>query len=103
MIDDLDRSLRNLLAKEILEVQRGDVEVSFNQPDSEWSARLGNKPTLNLFLYDMRENAPLRQNHWQVVENGSNGNDYKVLFKRTPLRMDCFFLVSAWSPADAHT
>jgi len=103
MIDDLDRSLRNLLAKELPEVQRGDVDVAFNQPDSELSSRLGNKPTLNLFLYDIRENAPLRQQQWHQVENGSPGSEHKVLLKRTPLRMDCFYLVTAWSPADAHT
>ena len=97
MIDDLHRSLDQLLQHE-LHLQNGEVEISFSQPNGDWQSRLGNL-TLNLFLYDVRENAPLRRQQWQQV-NGQGQTGQRVQLKRTPLMMDCFYLVSAWSTTD---
>lgn len=104
MIDDLDRTLRRLLAAELPDVHSGGVEVAFNQPTHDWSKNLG-KPTLNFFLYDVRDNPVLRQHQWQPVAEpgGAPREDHTVRQRRTPLRIDCFYLVTAWSPADAQT
>jgi len=105
MIDDLDRTIENLIHHE-LRVANGEIAISFNQPTGEWSSKLGNQPTLNFYLYDIRENAPLRRSQWQQVTNGHNGEPPRpgrVQLKRTPLLMDCFYMVSAWSPADERT
>jgi len=59
MIDELDEVLRKFLIREV-PIKNGDVDIKFDMPKREWSARL-NRPTLNLFLYDIRENAKLRQ------------------------------------------
>ena len=59
MIDDLDQVLRQLLIRE-LPIKNREVDVDFDQPTREWSGRLS-RPTLNLFLYDLRENNKLRQ------------------------------------------
>lgn len=98
MIDDLDRSLIELLKLEIPKVDRQDVEVSFVPPNREW--RRG-KPALNFFLYDVRENVILRHHQWQQVQTAGNGNgtslsDNQLLLRRLPLRMDCHYMVSAW-------
>lgn len=92
MINDLDEALRQLLIREI-PIKNGEVEISFDQPKREWSSRLS-RPTLNLFLYDLRENARLRQTRplWEDVrENGS------VTRRRTPVRVDLRYMLTAWA------
>lgn len=104
MIDDLDRTLRQLLAVELPAVRSGGVEVAFNQPTHDWSKNLG-KPTLNFFLYDVRDNPVLRRHQWQQTpaSGATPREDHTLRQRRTPLRIDCFYLVTAWSPADAQT
>jgi hypothetical protein len=92
MIADLDETLRRLLIAE-LPVRNGEIEIKFDQPAREWSARLA-RPTLNLFLYDVRENATLRQHQWQPVGNGGPRDAAR---KRTPFRVDCTYLLTTWA------
>jgi hypothetical protein len=100
MIDDLDEALRQLLIRE-LPLKDGDVDISFDQPKREWSARV-NRPTLNLFLYDLRENTKLRSTQpvWEPVREPSGA----VSQKRRPVRVDLRYLVTAWTtePEDEH-
>ena len=63
MIADLDESIRQLLIAE-MPLKNGEVEISFDQPKREWSSRLS-RPTVNFFLYDLRENTILRQQSWE--------------------------------------
>lgn len=99
MLDDLDETIRQLLIKEI-PLKNGEVDIKFDQPKREWSARL-TKPTLNLFLYDVRENAALRHHQWETTSNGRAGQVGK---KRTPFRLDCYYMLTAWAsePDDEH-
>ena len=104
MIDDLDRTIRELLNQELPRVQAGQVDVAFFPPNRDWR-REGS--ALNFFLYDVRENAALRQHQWQEVRTGEPGAraaDHQVQLRRTPLRLDCFYMVTAWStdPIDEH-
>jgi hypothetical protein len=102
MIADLDEIIRALLVAE-LPVRNGEIDISFDQPKREWSARL-NRPAVNLFLYDVKENPTLRQAQWeQVYENGRRNGEAARL-KRSPLRLDCFYLLTAWAadPEDEH-
>ena len=98
MIADLDETLRQLLIRE-LPVKNGEIDIKFDQPKREWSARLS-KPTVNLFLYDVRENNVLRQHQWEQVRDG-NGT---VTRKRSPMRVDCFYMLTTWAadPEDEH-
>ena len=57
MINDLDEVLRQFLVRE-LPIKNSEVDIAFDQPAREWSARVS-RPTLNLFLYDLRENQKL--------------------------------------------
>jgi hypothetical protein len=98
MIADLDETLRRLLIEE-LPVKNGEIEIQFDQPNREWSAKLS-KPTINLFLYDLRENNQLREHRWTRVreENGT------VTQKRTPMRVNCHYMLTTWGsdPGDEH-
>jgi hypothetical protein len=99
MFNDVDETLRQLLIREI-PIKNGEVEIAFDQPKREWSARL-NRPTLNLFLYDVRENAKLRQSRplWELQND--NGH---VTKRRIPVRVDLNYMITAWAtePEDEH-
>lgn len=101
MIADLDETIRQLLIAE-LPVKNGEIDVSFEQPTREWSARL-TKPSVNLFLYDVRENAQLRRHQWERMGNGAGRPDLATM-KRTPFRVDCLYMITAWAaePEDEH-
>ena len=91
MITDLDQAIQQMLVAEI-PIENHDVDISFDQPKREWSAKLS-RPTINLYLYDVRENTELRQTNW-VVERGDNGQATK---KRPPRRIDLAYLITAWT------
>ncbi len=93
MIDDLDEVLRQLLVRE-LPIKKSEVEIKFDQPKREWSARLS-RPTLNVFLYDIRENQKLRQTQplWELKQNP----DGTVTQRRKPTRVDLHYMITAWA------
>lgn len=100
MFEDLDEVLRQLLIRE-LPIRDGEIDVTFDQPRREWSARLS-RPTLNLFLHDVRENVQLRgSQQWRTWQN----NDGTVIQRRTPVRVDVHYMITAWAkdPADEHS
>ena len=96
MFQDVDETLRALLLADV-PIDRSEVDISFERPTREWSSRL-TRPTLNLFLFDVRERLDFREDTWRVQakENGK--------FERTrgPRRVDLAYLVTAWAkePAD---
>ena len=99
MIADLDETIKRLLTAE-LPVKNGEIDIKFDQPTREWSAKLA-KPTINFFLYDVRENNVLRNHQWQRMKNGRA--DIAAM-KRTPMRVDCHYMITAWAsePDDEH-
>jgi hypothetical protein len=100
MIADLDETIRQLLRDE-LPIKNGEIDVKFDQPKREWSAKL-NKPTINFYLYDLRENHVLRQHQWERM-GGGNGSTVARM-KRTPFRVDCYYMITVWAaePEDCH-
>lgn len=100
MIHDLDEALRQLLIRE-LPVKNSEIDIRFDQPKREWSARL-NRPTLNLFLYDVRENVKLRQYspHWVVEKEAETS----VTQRRAAVRLNLHYAITAWAndPEDEH-
>jgi len=100
MIEDLDEALRQLIIRE-LPIKNGEVDVKFEQPKRDWSARLS-RPTLNLFLYDVRENVKLRATRevWERVRTDGGA----VTQRRRPVRVDLHYMITAWAtdPQDEH-
>lgn len=96
MITDLDNSIKKLLTTE-LSIKNGEIDIQFAQPTREWSARL-NKPTINFFLFDIRENVTLRQHQWEQLARNSDGTPTTTQLKRTPFRLDCHYLLTSWVP-----
>lgn len=96
MLDDLDSSLEQLLTQVLPELQPSNetqVAISFEMP---LEGSIKQKPALNLFLYDVRENLDLRNNEWSV-QRRNNGTAVK---QRPPVRVDCSYLITAWASSD---
>jgi hypothetical protein len=100
MIEEIDETLRRLLIRE-LPVKNGEVDINFDHPNREWSARLS-RPTLNLFLYDLRENTRLRQA--QPAWETERYPDGTAVQRRKPFRVDLQYMITAWAsdPDDEH-
>lgn len=99
MIHEVDEVLRRLLIREI-EIEDNEVDILFDQPKREWSSRLS-KPTLNLYLFDLRENLRLRTAEQYRTINHPDGTSE---VRRNPVRMDLRYLMTAWvnEPEDEH-
>jgi len=92
MLDALDESIKAVL-REVGGLDPDEVDVAFDAPDREWAARVG-KPTVNCYLYDIRENLELRGNEWSV-ERQANGRT--VAKKHAPRRFDLSYVCTAWT------
>lgn len=100
MFDEIDETLRRLLIEEV-PIRNNEIEIAFDQPRREWSARL-NRPTLNIFLYDVRENAQLRQSYTQRQQQHPDRR--QTALQRPEARVDLHYMITAWAsePDDEH-
>lgn len=98
MFNDVDETLRQVLITDV-PIDRTEVDITFDRPTREWSSRLS-RPTLNLFLFDVRERLDFRDDTWTVTRN-ANGHAQR---ERPPRRVDLAYMVTAWTnePADEH-
>lgn len=91
MIDDLDATLRELLAHELPERIKDQIAITFDPPVDQFIAQRVTLPAIDLFLYDIRENQELRSNDY-IDRRSSSG-----VSRRLPLvRVDCSYLITAW-------
>lgn len=97
MFNDVDETLKQFFTAE-LPIAGGELDVSFDRPTREWSGRLS-RPTLNCFLYDIRERAGFRDEtpNVKVTQNG-------LRRQRPPRRIDLSYMITAWvrEPEDEH-
>ena len=99
MIPEIDEALRKLLLREV-NGKKNEVDVQFDAPKREWSSRLS-KPTINLFLFDIRKNLLLRGSEQFTETRLDNG---MTEIRVNPVRIDLRYLMSAWikDPEDEH-
>jgi hypothetical protein len=102
VIDQLDIVLRKLITSTVAGFASDD-QVRFQPPDDDWriyvkTLSVAGQPAnaINLYLVDLRENRKLRSN--EKLRTASQIGD--VTETIVPRRLDCHYLVSAWSPAD---
>jgi hypothetical protein len=93
MLADLDETLRTTLQRELERHGFDGVEIAFDAPAREWSGQLS-APTVNLFLYDLRESQESRPTEWS--HDRANGKARDV---RPPMLMECSYAVTAWTQA----
>jgi hypothetical protein len=92
-IADLDEALRKLLRVQLERHGFERAEIAFDAPSREWSGKLTN-PTINLFLYDLRE--AVGRADISPTEQRGNGTASVV---PPPLRLALTYAVTAWAKA----
>lgn len=91
MLHLLDESLEAFL-RATVPLSARDVDVVFDAPDGDWAAGVS-RPTVNLYLWDVRPNLAERDYGEHIVELDGGRR-----FRRDPLpRVDCRYLVTAWT------
>lgn len=98
MIQDVDESLRALVKRDALNGSKADI--AFDAPTKEWSSRR-NTPTVDLYLYDIREDTEQREIMWEDIR----GDSGLITERRPPpRRFKLSYLVTAWTqrPEDEH-
>lgn len=88
MIQDLSQTLKALLTQPGLPSELAASQIVFDRPADPFNPT---QPTVDLFLYDLRENLELRANDSTVTR--ANG---QVTITPPPLRLACTYLVTAW-------
>ena len=91
MIRDLSLTLQAILDDPALVTpfpELAAAQIVFDRPADPFSPQ---QTTLDLFLYDVRENMELRSNEPLIERN--NG---QATISRAPLRVQCSYLVTAW-------
>lgn len=98
MIHDVDESIRGLIRREVDD--HGEVEVVFDAPTKEWAARR-NTPTIDLYLYDVREDMRRRQ---VGIVDLPNQDGHTTARRQPPRFFKLSYLLTAWTqrPEDEH-
>jgi hypothetical protein len=97
VIHEVDSALRTLIEREAEGTR--DVEIVFDAPTREWAGRR-NSPTIDVYLYDIREDMRRRERGMHnVYEDG------RVVSRHLPPRhFKLSYLITAWTqrPEDEH-
>ncbi|MCH8063199.1 MAG: DUF4255 domain-containing protein [Chloroflexi bacterium] len=94
MFADLDESIRDLLVQRG-NLNAGEVDIAFDMPTRDWAAGMA-RPTVNVYLYDLRQNFELRNpSAWQV-RRGDNNTAVK---SRPDVRIDVAYSITAFANA----
>ncbi|EST37007.1 hypothetical protein N566_15365 [Streptomycetaceae bacterium MP113-05] len=91
MIHEVDESLRALFRAGALE--GAQVQVAFEAPNREWAAKV-NAPTVNVFLYDIREDLFRRE---RGMRNEYDDEGFVVARRRPPRYFKLSYLITAWT------
>jgi hypothetical protein len=88
MIRDVTETIEALLSQPGLPPELGNAQISFDRPSDPFTP---GQPTINVFLFDIRENVELRNNEPLVRRQGNT-----TFVQRPPARITCTYLVTAW-------
>lgn len=98
MFYEVDEALRALVRAEV--AGSAEVEVAFDAPTREWAARR-NSPTIDLYLYDIREDLRRRE---RGLVNTYDGQGTVIDRRQPPRHFKVTYLITAWTqrPEDEH-
>ena len=94
MFADLDESIRDLLVQRG-NLNAGEVDIAFDMPTRDWAAGMA-RPTVNVYLYDLRQNFELRNPSAWRVRRGDNNTAVK---SRPDVRVDVAYSITAFANA----
>ncbi len=90
MFQDLDSTFQHIFGDPATPADLRNADVSFLTPDMNYSP---DTATINLFLFAMHENREQRDPE-PIIEMNNAGT---YIRRRPPIRVDCIYLVTAWS------
>jgi hypothetical protein len=90
MIDDLSKALESLLSEAMKSQAIDNAQIVFDQPVETFKPA---QTTLNVFLYDIRENLELRSSEPRIEPRAAG----RVAIHRPPFRIACSYLITAWA------
>ncbi len=93
MLEKIDEILRTTLTERLAGDGYPDVEVAFEAPSNDWSGRV-NGPTVNAFLYDVRESTRERPQDFRVRQV-----DGRTVEAPPPLLVEASYAITAWAQA----
>jgi hypothetical protein len=98
VIQDVDAALRRLVEAEAMDGT--DVQIVFDAPTKDWAARR-NAPTVDLYLYDIREDLRRRSRGLLNEYDADNALRARAV---PPRHFKLSYLVTAWTqrPEDEH-
>ena len=99
MIEQVDDALNDIVVNEALSGSK--LDVVFDAPTKDWAARR-NAPTVNLYLYDIREDT--RRRPAGYLEQRDPDSGAVVMRRPAPRFYKLSYLVTAWTqrPEDEH-
>lgn len=97
MIQDVDDTVKELLVQKA-PIDTALIDIKFEMPNREWSDAV-TKPTINLYLYDVRENHELRSSQRTLTRTDSGAVE-----RRAAVRVDLTYMITVWTTdvADEH-
>ncbi len=88
MIQDLSRTLQTILTQPGLPAPLSNALIAFDRPEQSFQPM---QTTVDLFLYDLRENLELRSNELTIDKSNTQSVTHKA-----PMRLACSYLATAW-------
>jgi Pvc16 N-terminal domain len=90
VLDLIDQTLEAFF-RATVPLSAQDVDVSFEAPDRDWSAKL-NRPTVNLFLWDIRRSSDRARTGVEEVQR-----DGRLVRRLALPRVELRYLATAWT------
>ncbi|MDE1466049.1 Pvc16 family protein [Spartinivicinus poritis] len=101
-IEAISASIKEMITKEV--INKFDIEINFDVPDAEFVSKIGSKPVINIYLYDLIENYELRYSDsltTLITVNDGNGDEPSPTLtsniRYRPTFVNLSFLITAWS------
>lgn len=88
MIQDLSKTLQKILSQPTLPPPLKNALIAFDRPEQSFHPM---QTTVDLFLYDLRENLELRSNELTIDKGSTTAVTHKA-----PMRLNCSYLATAW-------
>lgn len=98
MIHDVDETLRAIVRSQV--INGSDIEVVFEAPTKDWASRR-NTPTIDIYLYDIREDLRRRQSGEVFARDEMGRKTGRTILPRF---FKLSYLVTCWTqrPEDEH-
>lgn len=97
LLASLNSSLKTLITKELDNTPLCTVDIKFAPPNKDFQSQV-TKPTVNIFLYDIRENLELRT-HQSIVVKDNTRTDLAPL-QICPKHVSFSYILTAWTKSE---